>query len=121
MRLTRYFLFLLIILLPVSLGVMQGFPAPRLEITGVNASQLPTVTVSANVFDNVNQPITNLTAANFSLIGDLAPFGQIVDVQNITDQNLPIATVLVIDVSTSMEGAPFFAAKEAARQAAVPA
>lgn len=109
------FLFLLVVLLPVTFGIMQGAPAPRLEITGVNASALPTVTLTANVYDNVSQPITNLSAANFALIGDLASVGQIVSVQNITDQNLPIATVLVIDISTSMEGPPFAAAKDAAR------
>jgi VWFA-related protein len=109
------FLLLIISILPVTLGLMQGAPAPRLEITGVNASALPAVTVTANVYDNVNQPITNLTTANFALIGELAQFGQIVSVENITDQNLPIATVLVIDISTSMEGAPYFAARDAAR------
>jgi len=89
--------------------------APRLEITGVNPSQLPTVVINANVYDTVNQPITNLTAANFALIGELAPFGQIISVENISDQNLPIATVLAIDISTSMEGRPYFEAQAAAR------
>ncbi|MBE2267744.1 MAG: VWA domain-containing protein [Anaerolinea sp.] len=113
MRLTRYIIFWLVLLVPAAFGLMQS--APRLEITGVNPSQLPTVVINANVYDTVNQPITNLTAANFALIGELAPFGQIISVENISDQNLPIATVLAIDISTSMEGRPYFEAQAAAR------
>ncbi|MBI1256464.1 MAG: VWA domain-containing protein [Chloroflexi bacterium] len=111
----RPFLLLLLLLIPlVALHAAQTTPAPRLEITGVNASQMPTVTVTANVYDTLGQPVLGLTAADFTLTGDLVGIAQITNVENITDNNLPFAVVLAIDVSSSMSGVPFENAKQAA-------
>jgi hypothetical protein len=41
----------------VALAMQESTPAPRLEITGVNASQAPTVTITANVYDTLGQPV----------------------------------------------------------------
>ncbi|NUQ06459.1 MAG: VWA domain-containing protein, partial [Anaerolineae bacterium] len=113
-------LFLVAALLPVTLFAMQDGGAVRIEITGVNATELPTAIVTANVYDNLGQPIGGLTAADFTLTGSLAQVGEIVEVQNITDDDLPFATVLVLDVSSSMSGvveetSPIGRARTAAR------
>ncbi|MBK8022934.1 MAG: VWA domain-containing protein [Chloroflexi bacterium] len=113
-------LLFVVVLLPVTLFAMQDSSAVRIEITGVNATDLPTAVITANVYDALGQPRGGLTAAEFTLTGALADFGQIVEVQNITDDALPFATVLVLDVSSSMSGivdeaSPFGRAKEAAR------
>lgn len=93
-----------------------GEISPVLEITGANASKLPTVTVTSNVYDTVGQPFRELTTDDFTVSGELADFTTIVDVQNITDDDLSFAIVLVIDTSTSMAGPPILAAQRAARQ-----
>jgi VWFA-related protein len=106
---------LLLFVMPVSLWAMQNTPAQRMEITGVNASNLPEVIVTANVYDSLGRPVLGLTQAEFSVHGELAGQARIVSVENITDDNLPFATVLVIDTSSSMDGQPIEQAKEAAR------
>lgn len=115
----RRYLFLftaIMLLIPVAAVTMQeDEPAgPVLDITGVNATDLPVALVSANVFGQFGQSVDGLTAADFTLSGDLAEIASIVDVQNVTDDDLPIAVVLVIDTSTSMEGVPLAEAKAAA-------
>ena len=115
MRHIRLLLLFLTLLMPITLGVMQDEPAARVEITGVNASDLPLVFVTANVYDTVGQPIFGLTANDFSLTGALADQAQIVRVENVSDENLSFGVVLAIDVSTSMEGLPIDLARQAAR------
>lgn len=113
----RVFLPLLLLLctLPVALRALQETPALRLEITGVNASQLPTATITTNVYDALGQPARGLGIQNFRVTGELANVTQITSVENITDDNLPFATVLIIDISDSMTDAPIAAARDAAR------
>ena len=84
------------------------------EITGVDATQLPLAVVTANVFDRLRTPFSGLTADNFALRGALADVGTIVDVQNLSDDSIPFSVVLVIDTSSSMSGTPLMRAKEAA-------
>lgn len=97
-------------------SLAQSEPAPlTIEITGINAAQLPTAVITTNVYDNLRNPISGLTADNFTLSGELADVAQIVSVENIADNNLPISVVLVIDSSSSMWGTPVERAKEAAR------
>jgi VWFA-related protein len=109
------FLLVLISAVPVALWAMQETPTPHVDITGVNATGLPEVLITANVYDLVNQPLLGLTAADFELVGALSDRGQIVDVQNISDDNLPFSVVLAIDISSSMEGLPIERAIEAAQ------
>lgn len=111
------FLFLLFALasLAVAAFARQDAPPLRLEITGVNVSEMPTATVTANVYDLLGLPVLGLTEDNFALAGDLSGVGRIIRVENITDNNLPIASVLVIDVSSSMLGSPINNAKLAAQ------
>jgi VWFA-related protein len=89
-------------------------PTPLLEITGVNASALPTAIITANVFDRLGQPLVGLRTGDFVLSGELASVGQIVQVESVSDDNLPISAVLVIDISDSMSGFPLDSAKAAA-------
>ena len=89
-----------------ALWAKQDQTAPRVEITGVNASGLPTVTITANVYDAFNQPVRGLEANNFTLGGDLAQKAQITSVQNLVDNHLPFGVVLAIDTSSSMTGLP---------------
>ncbi len=98
---------------------MQDAPPPaapplNLTITGVNASEYPTVVVSAEALDQIGQPIFGLGAENFSVVGELAGRANIVRVENITDDNLTFDVVLVLDTSSSMAGTPFERAREAA-------
>lgn len=104
----------LFLLTPLAAFALQQSPAPRIEITGVNPSQLPTVTVTANVYDRVGQPVYGLTIDNFTLTGELADKARIVSVENLSDESLSFNVVLAIDTSSSMTGAPIEKAKEAA-------
>ncbi|MEL7234595.1 MAG: VWA domain-containing protein, partial [Chloroflexota bacterium] len=104
----------LLTIAPVLAFQKEGDSPPTLEITGVNATDLPTVTVTANVVDSFGLPVRGLTADEFTLTGELADLGEIVTVENVTDDDLSFGVVLVIDTSTSMSGTPLQAAKEAA-------
>jgi len=106
----------LLALLPLGIAQMQDTATPTLEITGINATGLPEVIVTANVLDNLGQPVSGLTVEHFNLLGDLTNLGTITNVENITDDNLAFASVLIIDTSSSMDGSPILNAQEAARQ-----
>jgi VWFA-related protein len=105
---------LFLLLLPVALWAMQETPTVRLEITGVNPQNLQAVQVTANVYDRFGQPVYGLTEDNFKVVGQLADRAEIIKVENVSDDNLAFAVVLVVDVSSSMEGAPIARAKQAA-------
>lgn len=105
---------ILSLLLPAALAVTQETPEPRLEITGLSPVNLPTVTVSVNVFDDVGQPVGDLTAADFTVVGELADRARVVSVRSFSDENIPIRVVLAVDTSSSMEGMPIESARAAA-------
>lgn len=110
-------LLMLIVLLAFPVVWIQTQDAPRtpaIDITGVNTTELPTVFVNASVTDTLGQPVRGLGVTDFTLSGTFADVGRVVDVQNVTDDNLAFATALVIDVSSSMAGEPFARAQEAA-------
>ncbi|MAS34980.1 MAG: hypothetical protein CL610_13305 [Anaerolineaceae bacterium] len=101
-------------MLPVALAMTQEQPGPRLEITGLNPVNLPTVSVSVNVFDAVGQPVADLTAEDFSVVGELADHTRVVSVRSFSDEAIPINVVLAVDVSSSMAGTPIASARAAA-------
>jgi len=110
-------LLVLIVLLALPVLWIQTQDAPRtpaIDITGVNTTELPTVFINASVTDTLGQPTRGLGVADFTLSGTFADVGRVVDVQNVTDDNLNFATALVMDVSSSMAGEPFARAQEAA-------
>lgn len=110
------FIAVLIFIIPFTLAFMQDDSSPSLDITGVDANELPKVLVNANVLDASDQLISGLTIEDFTIGGDLQDIATIINVENITDDGLAFASVLVIDTSSSMAGAPFENAQEAARR-----
>src|ERR1044071_1150767 len=110
-----FFLVLLsLMLVPGARLAMQDSPPVQLELTGSNTSDFPTVILTTNVYDRLGQPIFGLTKDSFAVTGQLADQATIVSVENITDNNLAFSAVLAIDTSSSMAGAPFDRAREAA-------
>lgn len=110
-----FLLLMCVLLIPAALLAMQDTQVPlRLELTGANTSDFPTVIITANVYDRLGQPVFGLTQDNFQVFGELTDQATIVSVENITDNNLPFSTVLAIDTSSSMAGLPLEKAKEAA-------
>jgi VWFA-related protein len=107
-----FLLIALILVIPTWWVIAQE--NPTIEITGADASGLPTIVINASIVDSRNRPILGLTPADFTLGGDLEGLATIVSVENVLDDSLPFAVVLVIDTSTSMDGPPLQEAKDAA-------
>ncbi|MFN8377657.1 MAG: VWA domain-containing protein [Anaerolineae bacterium] len=105
----------LLALIVTGAGVGAQSPALSLELSGINAIDLPRVDVTVNVYDALGQPLDGLTIDHFHLSGPLADVATITRVENVTNNALPFGTVLVIDASESMAGAPIEQAKAAAR------
>jgi Ca-activated chloride channel homolog len=104
-----------LVLSPVLvLALQDSTPPTTLDITGVNPNDLPTVEVAVNVLDSFGQPVPGLTPADFNVTGDIADITQIIQVENITDDDLPVSVVLTVDTSESMAGQPLDRAREAA-------
>ncbi len=102
-------------MLLVSSSFAQETLGPRIEITGVNPVALPRVSVMVNAFDDFGQPLANLVAENFRVVGELAEHASVTEVVSFSDEKaVPISVLLAIDVSTSMAGTPIIKAKEAA-------
>lgn len=91
-------------------------PQPTLQITGINSANLPEAKLTVNVMDTFGQYVPNLTVEDFNLSNQLSQYGRIVQVENVTDDDLPISVVLVIDTSSSMSGSPITRARQAAIQ-----
>jgi VWFA-related protein len=104
---------LLCLALPAAWLAAQ--PAARLEASAINTDAFPTLTLSLSVLDAAGQPVRGLSASDFTLAGDAAAQTQIVSVEEVTDDNLPLAVVLAIDVSSSMFPSPIERAKAAAQ------
>jgi hypothetical protein len=101
--------------LPPAFLFGQSGDGVRLEIVSVTANAFPLLSVTANVYDSLDQPLRGLGDENFSVAGELSSRAQIIRVENVTDDRIPFATVLAIDVSSSMSGIPLERAKAAAR------
>ncbi len=106
---------LCLLVVPVSWAAGQTTELTTMAINSVRTGSFPKIVVTANVYDSLGQPVRGLTRENFAIKGDLAGLVNILDVENVTDDNLPLATVLAIDVSTSMEGTPIERARAAAQ------
>ena len=97
-------------------GIITDIEGPGLKITGINTATLPEATVAVNVVDAFGQYVPNLTVEDFNLTGELSQHARVVQVENVTDDDLPISVVLVIDTSSSMSGSPIVRARQAAIQ-----
>ena len=112
-RLLRAIIVLLAIL-PFSLASTQD-AAVTLDIIGITSTDLSQVAIHASILDQSERLVSGLEVENFSIGGDLRGLAAISDVENITDDNLNFATVLVIDTSSSMADRPLTQAQSAAR------
>ncbi len=110
----RYLSFFLIPLLIVfQTALAQESIAALVEIGTINTENFPQITFSVNLQDEFHAPIANLTAEDFQvyLDGEVVP---ILSLENVTQNDLPISVVLVIDTSESMLGQAIDDAKAAA-------
>ena len=105
----------LVLAIPFTLVLTQEEATISLDIIGVDASDLPSVVVNTSVLDAKGQLISGLGVDNFSVGGDLEGIATVVNVENVTDDNLAFASVLIIDTSSSMVGFPLEQAQQAAR------
>ena len=87
----------------------------RVSVREVDTKDAASVRFLAKVVDQNGRPIPNLTPENFSLKvgGQAIP---VTAVQTVTDAQVGISSLLVIDTSGSMVGAPLAAARAAAAQ-----
>jgi VWFA-related protein len=94
-------------------GQAQESTPPRIVINSIDDSDFPTLRLLVTVTDENRFPITSLAANDFGLKVN----GQtqtISSVENITNENLAISVVLVIDTSESMSGNPMEDTRQAA-------
>jgi hypothetical protein len=105
----------LVLAIPFTLAVTQDETVISLDIIGVDANELPTVVVNTSVLDAKGQLISGLDVDNFSVGGDLDGIATVTNVENVTDDNLAFASVLIIDTSSSMVGFPLEQAQQAAQ------
>jgi VWFA-related protein len=88
---------------------------PQLIINQIVADKFPEMNVVLTVLDARGVPAEGLTAADFEAFEGQTKL-QIESVQPAQNQGLKLLTVITIDVSGSMAGAPFESAKAAAKQ-----
>jgi VWFA-related protein len=91
-----------------------GSERPTVEVTNVDISAYPTVTLTVPVVDLSGNPIGGLSVEDFSVTQN----GAAAEVKSATlanESDIGAGVVLVIDVSGSMQGAAMEAAKVAAR------
>ena len=105
----------LLLLVPFSVVFMQDEAGVSLDIIGIDSTELSEIAIHVSILDSSEQLLSGLAVDNFSIGGDLAGLANISRVENITDDELAFATVLVIDTSSSMADQPLSEALAAAR------
>ena len=105
----------LLLLLPLSVVFTQDIADITLDIIGIDSTDLSQVTIHVSILDATGQLVSGLGLDNFAVGGDLAGSAQITNVENIVDDDLAFASVLVIDTSSSMADRPLSEAQAAAR------
>ena len=109
------FILALFLLLPLSVVFPQDENGISLDIIGIDSTELADVAVLATVLDESGQLVSGLDIDNFSIGGELAGLAEIRRVENVTDDDLNFASVLVIDTSSSMADRPLAEARQAAQ------
>ncbi len=94
--------------------VYQDSAGISLDVIGIDSTNLSQVAINASILDASGQLVSGLDVDNFSVGGDLAGLADIRGVENVTDDDLAFASVLVIDTSSSMADRPIREAKQAA-------
>src|SRR5262249_55956938 len=84
-----------------------------IQILGINTKNHPRIEITVRVVDSVGRPINGLIQGDFTVLedGNEVP---VTSIQSITDENVPLSIVLVIDTSRSMFGPPLAQAQAAA-------
>ncbi len=113
-RISWVALALMIALLPLSWVYTQDSAGISLDVIGIDSTNLSQVAINASILDASGQLVSGLDVANFSVGGDLAGLATVTGVENVTDDDLAFASVLVIDTSSSMADRPIREAKQAA-------
>ncbi len=108
------FVIALLIMLPFAVVFTQDEAGISLDIIGVDSTNLSQIAIHASVLDSSGQLVSGLGVDNFSISGALAGLAHVTGVENVTDDDLAFASVLVIDTSSSMAGQPLAQAKGAA-------
>ncbi len=114
MRRLRRAILALLMLLPLSVAYPQD-SGISLDIIGISSTDLSRVAIHASILDSSGRLVSGLGARNFSVGGDLAGMAEVTGVENVTDDDLDFASVLVIDTSSSMADRPLSLAQAAAR------
>src|ERR1700690_396006 len=73
------------------------------EIVRINTEAHPQIEVVVSALDRRGKPLVGLTANDFTVYEDDKPM-PLQSATGITDANIPLVSVLVIDTSTSMAG-----------------
>jgi len=113
--LRRYAALFILVSIVLSLAAYRYSHAQdqRIQIVGVNTSNHPRIEITVSVVDPVGRPLAGLTANDFGVFEDNKQ-QQIKSITSITDENIPLGIVLVMDTSRSMFGDPLAKAKAAA-------
>ena len=115
MRRRLRFFIALCLLLPFHIAFLQDEAGISLDIIGIDSTELSEIAIHTSILDSSGQLVSGLEVGNFSVGGDLAGLAKITRVENITDDDLAFASVLVIDTSSSMADQPLSNALAAAR------
>ncbi|MCY4061108.1 MAG: VWA domain-containing protein, partial [Chloroflexi bacterium] len=115
MRRRLRFFIALCLLLPFHVAFLQDEAGISLDIIGIDSTELSEIAIHTSILDASGQLVSGLEVGNFSVGGDLANLATVTRVENITDDDLAFASVLVIDTSSSMADQPLSNALAAAR------
>ena len=94
--------------------VYQDSAGISLDVIGINSTDLSQVLINASILDASGQLVSGLGVENFTVGGGLAGSAHVTAAENVTDDDLAFASVLVIDTSSSMADRPIREAKKAA-------
>ena len=106
----------MIVLLPLGLVYTQDRAGISLNVIGIDSTDLAQVSINASILDVSGQLVSGLDVNNFSVGGELSGLASVTQVENVTDDDLAFASVLLIDTSSSMADRPLGQAKRAAAQ-----
>ena len=105
-------------ILSISLGIVftQDDAGISLDVIGIDSTDLSSIAIHASILDASGQLISGLGVGNFAVGGELTGLANVTRVENVSDDDLAFASVLVIDTSSSMADRPLTQVKHAARQ-----
>ena len=106
----------MIMLVPLGVVFTQDDAGLSLDVIGIDSTDLSQIFIHASILDSSGQLVSGLDVDSFSVGGALTGLARVTKVENVTDDELAFASVLVIDTSSSMADRPLSQAQQAARQ-----